>query len=478
MAKVARAEQLLERISTRSGLTPSGKDFLIACLDPMHDNQLQNLCGWPDVESAPSIVRCVKQSMVVTRPLSILSGNFDVHLVIYPSLTQIPYANANSAGRYNNFIQCDAATTPHGFNIGGVVAYSLPTGLPLDITQAGGLATAIQVDPAFSQGFGRLIGLGVEVVNTTADLYRSGLVTCYRMPFCFPTASSFTIASGTSGAFGSTSLVPMQHPPPSTREAMLYPGSRQWKAAEGSYHVTSFVGQDNPPKPVTFQNLVLITDQSGTITSGNDDTTNPALNGTRAWTPLAQANAVGAFSHYSFPPNIIHPIHLSGAIYTGLDYNSSLSINVNYYYETFPGVDEPAILVLAKPSAVYDPVALEILSSSMNCMPVAVPASMNPNGEWFSEVVDMISAAAPVVGGLIGGPAGAALGSAAGSTMKGINSYLSAPSSQNAPVNSLAANRAKQAKTMKMAKASSAIANSATKGPSNKKKSKKNAKRK
>jgi hypothetical protein len=93
--------------------------------------------------------------------------------------------------------------------------------------------------------------------------------------------------------------------------------------------------------------------------------------------------------------------HTSGAFFTGLSPQTTLQVNVKMLIEVAPGPGS-ALVTVAKPSPVYDPLALELYSRAINEMPVAVPASMNPAGEWWSGVLSTI--------GDVAGPALSAIG--------------------------------------------------------------------
>jgi hypothetical protein len=87
----------------------------------------------------------------------------------------------------------------------------------------------------------------------------------------------------------------------------------------------------------------------------------------------------------------LYPIQQVGAFFQGLSEETTLSISMNVFVETFPTVAEPEILVLATPSACYDPVALQIFSNALSVLPVGVPAGFNPFGEWFTDIVSTLS---------------------------------------------------------------------------------------
>lgn len=435
----------------------------------MHDNQLQNLSGWPDVESAPSVVRCVKQSLSVATPFGV-GVNWDCHIVGWPFLNKMPFSG--TAGRSNNFFTAAQVVTS---NLGGVQVYATPAGGDFNI--ALNLLGTIEIAQQFSRGTGRLIGMGIEVTNTTSDLNRQGLVTVYRQPQAHVTQSAYTAVAPAGDVRASVTLQPVRFPPPNVANAMLFPGSRQWKAAEGCYLVSSFLGSTNPPNMVGFIEPVLF----GNSTGGNDDSTNGGLNSGAMQFPTPTTQVVGPNSFFSFPPTKLYPIHTSGAIFSGLSSPTTLSINVNIYYESFPAIDEADILVLSTPSCSYDPVALEILSHVMNVMPVGVPAAMNAAGDWFADLVDMVAEWAPIIGTAMSGvgvPFAAPIGQGLGSMASLGQRYLTPPGSTTiAPkVNSLGAANMKAKKGKAVARAAANAANNNPRKTQQKAKAKSKAK--
>jgi len=106
-----------------------------------------------------------------------------------------------------------------------------------------------------------------------------------------------------------------------------------------------------------------------------------------------------------------------------LSQSSTIQLNAIFYYETFPNQSEKDILVLATPSAEYDPLSLEIYSHAISRQPPAVMLSENPMGEWFADVIESISNVLNYIPhpfaqklGMVGKPAAGALRVITGNT--------------------------------------------------------------
>jgi hypothetical protein len=424
--RVQRGEALLNKLTSNGSVTPSGRDFLIAALDPMHDTQLKELAGWPDVETASSVVRCVKQTVTVSTPFTTTTPNWDCHVVTWPMFGDYPTSFVSQGNAYsNNALYYGNSATA---SVGGIRIYGMAQGNALNVSSPAAFLDAITLAPQYENGASRLVGCGIEVVNTTSDLLKQGQVTVYRQSQSHIGQDTYLL-----GGLGLDTLIGSRLPfsghfirsPPLTQaDAMLIPGTRQWKAADGCYLVTPFVGQDNPPQLVGYtQPLVTLQDQQevqihigGTGTSNIDDYIMPQIQPDDA-----------AVSQPCLYATKIYPVHMPGAIFSGLSGSSTLSITVNMYIETFPTPAQNDILVLATPSASYDPVALELFSRALTELPVGVPAGMNGLGEWFAGVIKSITSFTTPMLAAMGQP-GLAL--ASGGANAAARSYLASQSPQ------------------------------------------------
>jgi len=105
-------------------------------------------------------------------------------------------------------------------------------------------------------------------------------------------------------------------------------------------------------------------------------------------------------------------------------------VNVRWLIERMPGPTETDLVVLATPSAPFDPLALELYSRCIRDMPPGVPLSENPLGEWFANVLGKVSELAPVIGDAVGAfvPGASLIGKAVGAAARigsGVASDLS-----------------------------------------------------
>lgn len=422
----------------RGDLTPQGKDWFIAAVDPMHDTQLSNLGGWPDLCDQASLIRCFKKTHTISPDIS--GGNWDLMLMTLPDLKRRELTYAPFSSNKTQGIP-EPATTRHW---GGLTWATYVAGGE-DSTRYAIDKTPLQQDciclsDEVLTGNGRLIGMGFEVNNTTAEIYKQGTVHVFRQPQQFESYNTFVNveqmavrdASGTA-----PTVIPLSVPfsgryvqkwPKSEADVTLLSGTRTWKASDGCYCVVPFQSESNPIYPSEYTVPVIVEE----FPRSNEGSTVAEY--------YAYSDLPVPWNEMAFIVNREKwaPTHSAGALFVGLSPETTLTVTVNYYYEYFPASADETLITLAKPSAGFDPVALALYSKALSTMPVGVPANMNGFGDWFAGVVSKF---APSVGAALMpflGPGSAAFGLAA----KGVaDSYLTTQSPKSKPIASQLVNR-------------------------------------
>jgi len=413
---VSRGQAILEKWAEdpRIELSEGGKNWLIAALDPFHDTILPQLQGYPDVSTGASVVQTVRQSIEVS---ATSGGNppviapWDMHIGVVPTL--LAEAFTQSTERINNGFKFDA-TSVGSMPFGGLMARAVfNSGTNVEWWPVGGLGNTvlgnIQLDPAYNSGLSRIIGIGFEVIDTTAVIARQGSCAVYRQ--CEPERQPTTwVGLPEEGESDDNRIrpfifsgVPMREPPANLGDAMLLAGSRQWAAEKGCYCVGALHSNSNPPQPVSYTKPVwfqattediMTADHLSTVNSSPVRVPTPIQYPTinvEATTDPAQAFSVFVdFTAYSTTPTKIYPFHQFGAIFSGLSPTSTFRINMNIYVEQFPSVSNKTLIVMATPSLRFDPMALQIYSKALAVLPVGVPVAENGLGTWFAELVHEI----------------------------------------------------------------------------------------
>jgi len=393
----ARSERLLEKIGARIGLTECGRDWLIGAVDPFHDTPLR-IDGYPDVNEASSVVQTVKLSTNIVVPVGVV-GNWDCHIVQFPWLTQSrnllgTWADTTAPGG-GAFIPPTQTIQNGGYGslaYDAVASTSPQTNTFLTTTTTRVVPIQARLRP-YLTGEYRVIGMGFEVINTTSDLNIQGLVTCYRAPFTDTDSAKSVLVHSSSGindTIGWLDVVSTAQPPINPGAALLLEGSKQWKAKEGCYVVPSLNSSVLPtgntactvamrldPSDPSF--LPLVTDWTLTAPTVGTNIQIP---------PGTPTNTIGL---YQSPSTQCTKFNFSGAYFEGLSNSTTLTLNATYIIEKFPTELDSDLVVLATPSARYDPQALDLYSEIIRSMPVGVPQRMNGLGDWFAEAVSTAS---------------------------------------------------------------------------------------
>jgi hypothetical protein len=252
-------------------------------------------------------------------------------------------------------------------------------------------------DNYLSDGNSRLIGMGFEVHDVTADIYKQGTLTVFEVPQTTADVENVIVKALTYGATAVAQtpacVLELDRYPSNLSAIMTYPNTRQWDAKEGAYVVIPFTGHENPPLSVRYQ-----TPWINTTPSLPTDSSDPAaLNNTvRA---IGNVQTAILNEPLAFFPNQYAPVNSRGVFLTGLNEKSTFTITTTFYVESFP-VQSSELLPLAAPSCEFDPKALALISMVMKQSPVGVPLVDNFSSSWFWEAVEM---ALPILGTVASG---------------------------------------------------------------------------
>jgi hypothetical protein len=371
-------------------LTPEGRDWLVLALDPFHDQQ-HHAAGYPDMDGSNTLVSCHKYQTTIAAPAGVV-GNWDCHVFNSPlcGLNNGMLTTTNAA--QNTF--AEPFGLPQSNSMSTLNIFSNAAGLSMNPTiPAVATWTSAQLPSAGGneaiEGASRVIGIGYEVTNTTAEMYKQGSVTCYRMPQMLSTPASGALIDSGANTYAET-YVKYRMPPSTAALANTLAGTKTWAAAEGVYVTCVQNSVTNP-----------ISQTCNTVFIG--DNTNVAGAAATSWHGMANPvtmipPAVGVNTGKS---NKVMPFNTTGCFFTGLSTQTTLTIKLKIYVERAPTFLEPSLSVLASPSAPYDVLALELYARAVAELPVAVPVAENGLGDWFRTILKIVKGAA--------GPVGAAL---------------------------------------------------------------------
>jgi len=416
--KATRSEKILDRIGQRLGLSDAGKQWLIAALDPFHDNPL-DCVGYPDGSTSPCVTRVQKYTQTLTFPPGLTANaNWDLMVLDtpHPQLLKLYYsqiAGTTTGQPLNVLVNVNTNTV----NFGGLLCVTAPAGSNFDFNSIEIGSTAgtyaifpLVIDPSITTGDFRVVAKGFEVHNVTSELYKSGTCTVFEIPLdSYETAQSFELnPSNLSITCNASTLVNPQWPISSTAAYSLV-NSKQWEAKDGCY-VPGRLGETEIPieNGLNFTNPFYYQGQALTT----------PINGT-SQTPLSDSSGLQS----GMPSSLWENFNFTGAFFTGLAYQSALTINYLVIVENHPS-SQDNIYSLAKPPPCRDDIALSMYSCIVREMPIGVPVAQNGLGDWFADAVSTVSDYISPVLSAIPHPGTMALGAglrAAGNVAKAYN---------------------------------------------------------
>lgn len=394
----------LDRLVHNQTFTPEGREWLTLALDPFHDYDHQ-VAGYPDADCDPTVVSAYQFAVDISRPAGLAADAlWDAHVFNLPILRE---GAANPAiGTTNGTGGTWTSTTTATGTLNMINVMRTAAGGSLFPTDSAG-TTNMQGYPATSPTATynfmtqRLIGLGFELVDTTADIYKQGALTVYRLPQEGARAWMYTDTGATDAG---APYRRYKAPPSSVAQALLLTNARQWDAKKGAYIVCTQSQVENPLATIGTEPYLVV--GAGVINSFGFSSR------------FIAAGATGLTYE-----NVAHlPFNTSGVMLTGLNYNATFRLKIKMYFEVAPSYIESALTPLATPSAPFDPAVLEAYSKALAEMPSGVPAGDNASGDWWrgllrvlakvalpvSQALAPLAPVAPLVGKVVSAGASAA----------------------------------------------------------------------
>jgi hypothetical protein len=415
--------QFLDQMVNSGRLTPDGRDWLILALDPFHDMNHQ-AAGYPDADGSQTVVSCFQYQMDVSAPQGVI-GNWDAHIYTLPETMASACIAANENADWGGSV--DQSGTP--ISLGPLNITTVAAGASTGPAEPLPANYSNRTLPPFGnhdliEGVSRVIGLGYEVTNTTAEMHKQGSVTSYRMPqFC--SATGTTLINQYGGSLKAIAGYQRWQLPPSTAaEANLLKGTRTWDASAGVYATAV---QNSVVNPLSMPGNTL------QVFSAQPFPTGAANYVMRSAILTSNVNLPPSLS--AAVPDVTQsmPFDTTGSIFCGLSNETTLTVKVRFYVERAPTFKEPTLSVLATPSAGYDVTALELYSHAISQLPVAVTVSENGLGDWFKGVLNVIKDVAGGATSLLGPivPGAKQVGTSVQTILGTVADWI--PSSKNKP---------------------------------------------
>lgn len=394
LPKMQQRYDVLDKLQIQHKLTPEGADWVKLALDPFHDFNHQ-VAGYPDADASQTVVSCYQYQADITAPPGV-AGNWDCHIHNLPIATSSSYVNVTEDPTWSNFTQYNPNVVcgqgPLTILSGAAGANLLPQGAVV-------ATNASQTLPAYgntdiSSGISRVIGMGFEVTNTTAEINKQGSVTTYRMPQCY--GESSTVTRNAALTFVAQYNARRYRQPPTTlAQVNLLKGTRTWDAASGVYVTCAQNSISNPLCQVSNEGVIFSPSASpGTVQS--------VLTAPYTAIPTVAAAAPNAAPIAPDPSQFL-PFDTSGAYFTGLSNTTILTVKFKVYVERAPTFFEASLAVLATPSAGYDVNAFALYAHAISELPVATKVFNNASGDWWRSVLGVLGKVSGGVGVALNG---------------------------------------------------------------------------
>lgn len=383
--------QILNKLVEQKVISQPGLSWLTLAVDPWHDNSVTGFEGLPDQGIGKSVTFQVVQEYSISKansPIVLPSGNWSCRIGNFPILQPMV---VSPGSYYGDVISQDE--TIKNLMIPVQVNYA-PDGTDFADVAVDGLANSqgCSLPVEYSKGIVKVCGVGIEVINTTSELYKQGLMSCCRM--VQPEVEPYMAYIAMTGNVWSTkTMTPMRTLPKNLKEMALYPGFAQDEAKNGYYApvLLKFGKERHFPVPTS---VCLMDDDPS---AGPVDTVTPIACYTSTNTLFnVPGNTTNFYTNRSQP--LYYGCDSNTIMFTGLSEQTTLTLRVRWIMERFPSDAEGQILVIATPSATYDPAVLEIYSKAVQMLPAGVPFTENPGGEWWRTMLTEIGkVAAPLV---------------------------------------------------------------------------------
>lgn len=371
-----------------SSLNPDSAAWLTACLDPYHDNQLE-LEGLPDERSAPSVVQMHNQTITLTAPATAGGGNWDAS-VLYTGFDSVLFENRSKGGLIASgglLHIYDSTNIGVGQPFGALCAWTGAAGASWPTGSLNSAETPVGAALGSCSPYEkcRLIAVGYEIHNTTAEVYKQGSLIVAQLPdaacdhgtvaYCDVRAQDPWLkvdAQSDRGCLRASTSTPLQ----------AIPGSQTWPAADGVYVIPRMT-----QVPRAVNELVEPAAAAGFMGRG------PVIRGTDGLSATIQpCNYTGGAPNTlpiwkSYFPSGFSPVQ---TFLTGLSNQTTLTVTFRTVVEYFPDMDS-GLLPLASPSPAYDAKAFALYGGIVARAPYAVPVGQNSAGEYFRKIMAIAS---------------------------------------------------------------------------------------
>lgn len=409
----------------RSGrLTKDGANWLKSALDPFHDQQYENP-RWPGYCSTATLSGKKRFSVVFDKPTTVTTDTWDLHITCNPYYAVGAFSSVKSSSCDVNSVNdptCSADSGWGTFNLFSAVAANSGEIIYPSSSNAG-FQTPVasyynypNVTPSLGlSGASRIVSIGYETRNTTAEIYRQGTLTLYSNPTSSTDGGGSLLMQKTAGTTSSNSALfysgPLYRcalPPSNVGQATALYGQIKLLASEGGYIAVPFDGVSNDvvfpySSPIYSQCTAvnstgvscngLITGLSERFVPNGD----PIFMGTQVG-PAPDYN-IQADNDASYSVRVgmsksnFYPVHITqtGMYFTGLSAETTIDLSVCVNFEVAVDSRNPSLVAFASKVPAYDPFALMLYHRIRMGLPVGTKVADNASGDWWRAVASVLS---------------------------------------------------------------------------------------
>lgn len=384
-----------------SSLEPSQKAYFIAVTDIFHDKPYS-------VIGRPSLSTQLQNTTVINAERTFSLDDFpnlkatapaswDLNVTSLPCFTSFTIENVDDSGLVIN-----PAALVADYRVGGVTAWAAPAGVPTwnaftvvdppvtvnsDSFFFPNYSYTSPFNASYKPVYYEVLSAGIELWNTTPDLYKGGSLVRYRVPTQNRKATRYV--NLTTPAIGAShprsEFWCMPSPPNTSSEACFYPDSVVADAKEGSYQMHTLQDQVSDYRMTGNERMYI----------GPNSEFSPQLGNA-----FISASAISSTYDYDCL-TVRGDLDMVGTYFTGLTPESKLTLRYRIVVSTVPSGDDPQLLSLAKVSPDANPKLDSLISHVQADFLPGVPVSWNPKGEWFKKVLSIgrkvIPKAIPIV---------------------------------------------------------------------------------
>lgn len=351
------------------------KNTLASIMDPYHDYNLR-ATGYPDGKATISAIRRFYSQATITCPFVLAAGDSWAFHVYTTPVHETGYASAGNATAGGIIQMLD--NSPASQLLGPVMVvythYSAAGTVLASLAQPVGNNNQTV---GTSDSKVRTVSLGFEIHNTTAEMYKSGSLTSYRINEYFE--DHFGYITRSPGSSTDIAYKVLASYPSSLSQAQMYPNTHTWEAAGGVYCV-ALPHPDNHFGIGSGSNFVIRNfDGVGGV--------------------LMRQHRAPATNEKFFTYSPLSNVGVISSKYT--DNTQTFTIDYRQVLEYVPSPQDSHLLSFATTAPKCDRLFMKLYAEMYNSIPPGVPVGYNDAGEWFRRIVTIAKAALPAISMLL-----------------------------------------------------------------------------